>query len=177
MRIKQKVVLGIVGIFMLFGSNSFMKKSFADEEKTKATEVRIINEEEAVRIAMSNSPNWKLQKVELDNKLSGKQYEVVLINDSQEKDFIIDALTGEILSFETDKSQESLLPNVSINISFEDAVKIAMEESKTGEFKKIELERKKGHLFYAVDIEDGLKVKEYRIDAETGEVLSARVDL
>ena len=176
MKIGQKVVLGVVGLFMLLGNNCLVKKSFADEEKTKATQVRIINEEEAVKIAMNNSPDWKLQKVELEHKLSGKQYEVVLIKESQEKDFVIDAITGEILSFETEKKDANLLPNVTINISFEDAVKIAMAESKTGEFKKIELERKKGHLFYEVDIEDGIKVKEYRIDAETGEILSAKID-
>ncbi|WP_410207699.1 PepSY domain-containing protein [Fusobacterium sp.] len=171
----KKILLGsILGAVILLGTCKNL--SAQEVKKTKTGETKIINEQDAMNIALKNAPQWNTKKIELKRRGNSPVYEVELIKDEKEKDFRIDAVTGEILRYESDGERKNSIEDVDIDISFEEAVKIAMDASKTGEFRKVELESKKGTLYYEVKISDKAKMKEYKIDAKNGKILAIKVE-
>ena len=170
---KKLLICGILGAALMLGTG---KITSAQESNKSQVVAKIINEKEAADIALKTAPEWNTKKVELKKRGGNPVYEVELVKDREEKDFKIDAVTGEVLKYESEGKRKNIINNVDIKLSFEDAVKIAMAESKTGEFRKVELESKKGTLFYEVEISDKFKMKEYKIDAKTGKILATKIE-
>ena len=61
-------------------------------------------------------------------------------------------------------------------ITSEQAKEIALQQSKHGKFKEIELKHKNGVLVYEVEIAEGFMDREFLIDANTGEILRDKKD-
>ena len=138
-----------------------------------------ISQEEAVRIAIKDTPNGQLKKAKLENKRRGPVYDIELWqgNTNTKKEYKIDANTGQILRAKTDTDSDELNPAITnTKISVEQAKSIAKKQAPNATFKSIELERKKGKLVYEVDLIEGNTKKEYKIDAETGEILGSEIN-
>ena len=138
-----------------------------------------ISQEEAVRIAIKDTPNGQLKKAKLENKRRGPVYDIELWqgNTNTKKEYKIDANTGQILRAKTDTDGDELNPAITnTKISVEQAKSIAKKQAPNATFKSIELERKKGKLVYEVDLIEGNTKKEYKIDANTGEILDFEID-
>ena len=98
-------------------------------------------------------------------------------NTNTKKEYKIDANTGKIFRAKTDTDDDELNPAITnTKISVEQAKSIAKKQAPNATFKSIELERKKGKLVYEVDLIEGNTKKEYKIDANTGEILDFEID-
>ena len=138
-----------------------------------------ISQEKAVKIAKKNTPNGQLKKAKLENTKRGPVYDIELWqgNTNTKKEYKIDANTGKILRTKIDIDSDELNPAITnTKISVEQVKGIAKKQAPNATIKNIELERKKGKLVYEVElIEENVK-KEYKIDAETGEILGFDID-
>ena len=92
-----------------------------------------------------------------------------------EKEFKIDAETGEVIKFKTEKKVAKRAKKEP-KISYDRAKEIALKQSKNGKFKEIELKHKNGVLVYDVEIAEGFMDREFLIDAMTGEILRDKKD-
>lgn len=137
-------------------------------------QLNLIGEEKATKIAMDNCKNGRLRKVDLDRRRGRLIYEIDILEGNIEREFKIDALTGEILRNKFEK--DHLKINQEPKISFEEAMKIANKKAKNPEFKSIELKEKRGKLIYEIEIQDGNREKEFKIDAQTGKILMYKVE-
>jgi peptidase propeptide and YPEB domain protein len=171
----QKIFLkiGTLGLLLLGGLLAYGVTSKNQNIVAK------INQEEAVRIAIKDMPNGQLKKAKLENKRRGPVYDIELWqgNTNTKKEYKIDANTGKILRTKTDTDSDELNPAIAnTKISVEQAKSIAKKQDPNATLKSIELERKKGKLVYEVELIEGYTKKEYKIDAETGEILSFEID-
>lgn len=180
---RKILVSGLMGALMMFGGSVIGERVLAAENNqnnvttvatTNSVKQGLIGEEKAANIALQNSTNAKLIKVDLDRSRGILVYEVEVLEGNREKEFKINAQTGEILKVEYDEFRVKVQGTP--NISFEQAMEIANKKAETGEFKSIELKEKKGNLIYEIEIKDGHKEKEFKIDAQTGEILSFKVE-
>ena len=171
----QKIFLkiGTLGLLLLGGLLAYGVTSKNQNIVAK------INQEEAVRIAIKDMPNGQLKKAKVENKRRGPVYDIELWqgNTNTKKEYKIDANTGKILRTKTDTDSDELNPAIAnTKISVEQAKSIAKKQDPNATLKSIELERKKGKLVYEVELIEGYTKKEYKIDAETGEILSFEID-
>lgn len=153
-------------------TNNTTKKVTKNKKQNK--QLNLIGEEKATKIAMDNCKNGKLRKVDLDRRRGRLIYEIDILEGKIEREFKIDALTGEILK--RDHEKDHLKINQEPKISFEEAMKIANKKAKNPEFKSIELKEKRGKLIYEIEIQDGNREKEFKIDAQTGKILMYKVE-
>lgn len=205
MKNKKIAMLGLMGALMMFGNSMVGSKAFAADKATTTTPVvttttattnatenttttnnnkkvsrnqnkqlNLIGEEKATKIAMDNCKNGRLRKVDLDRRRGRLIYEIDILEGKIEREFKIDALTGEILK--RDHEKDHLKINQEPKISFEEAMKIANKKAKNPEFKSIELKEKRGKLIYEIEIQDGNREKEFKIDAQTGKILMYKVE-
>lgn len=205
MKNKKIVMLGLMGALMMFGNSMVGSKAFAVDKATTTTPVattttvsgttnatentnnttkkaikkqnkqlNLIGEKKATKIAMDNCKNGRLRKVDLERRKGRLIYEIDILEGKIEREFKIDALTGEILK--RDHEKDHLKINQEPKISFEEAMKIANKKAKNPEFKSIELKEKRGKLIYEIEIQDGNREKEFKIDAQTGKILMYKVE-
>ena len=136
-----------------------------------------ISEQQAKDIVKKEAPNGQITKFKLDRENGRMVYEIEVINGNIEKDYEIDAETGEIVKLEQEQKNHG--NNNSVNnpkISYDKAKEIALKNSKNGKFKEIELKHKNGVLVYDVEIAEGFADREFLIDANTGEILREKKD-
>ena len=136
-----------------------------------------ISEQQAKDIVKKEAPNGQITKFKLDRENGRMVYEIEVINGNIEKDYEIDAETGEIVKLEQEQKNHG--NNNSVNnpkISYDKAKEIALKNSKNGKFKEIELKHKNGVLVYDVEIAEGFMDREFLIDANTGEILRDKKD-
>ena len=201
MKNKKIAMLGLMGALMMFGNSMVGSKAFAADKATTATtttvtnnatentnnstkkavnnkkqnkQLNLIGEEKATKIAMANCKNGRLRKVDLDRRRGRLIYEIDILEGKIEREFKIDAITGEILRREHER--DHLKINQEPKISFEEAMKIANKKAKNSQFKSIELKEKRGKLIYEIEIQDGNREKEFKIDAQTGKILMYKVE-
>ena len=61
-------------------------------------------------------------------------------------------------------------------ISEQQAKDIALKEAQGGQITKFKLDKEKGRMVYEVEVMDGNVEKEFKIDAETGEVIKFKTE-
>lgn len=179
---KKIFMAGLMGALMMFGTSVLGDRVLAAENATNAATTtsvigakqNLIGEEKAVKIALDNTTNGELRKIDLDRSRGRLVYEIEVLEGNREKEFKIDAQTGEILKIEYDNHDSKIRENA--KISFDEAMKIANQKAVTGEFKSIELKTKRGQLVYEIELQDGKKEKEFEIDAQTGKILKYKVE-
>ena len=135
-----------------------------------------LNHEEIKAIVKKEVPNGEVSKLELGKEDGRKVYEVEVMEGSVEKEFKIDAETGEIVKFKSEPKVAKKSTKKEPKISYEKAKEIALNQSKNGKFKEIELKHKNGVLVYDVEIAEGFMDREFLIDANTGEILRDKKD-
>ncbi|MCI8622055.1 MAG: peptidase [Provencibacterium sp.] len=106
------------------------------------------------------------------------EYEVEFYAGDTEYDYDIDAVTGEIRSFDHDVEYFSIPgTNSSASITAEEAQKIALNRAPSGaSVVKCKLDYDDGRTVYEVDLRNGSAEYECEIDASTGRILSWEED-
>ena len=162
------------------------KKQQAAPESTPAAET--VSEDRVRQIALSHVNATQVQgyKAELDRENGRLVYEVEFVAEGYEYDLEIDAETGKVLKAEKEKQREKKASSTdkatpkqtaaSDTIGAQEAKRIALEKAGVAagdaEGLKANREKEKGRTVYEVEFwENGIEY-EYKIDAETGEVLS-----
>ena len=134
-----------------------------------------ISEQQAKDIALKEAQGGQITKFKLDKENGRMVYEVEVMDGNVEKEFKIDAETGEVIKFKTEKKVVKKAKKEP-KISYDRAKEIALKQSKNGKFKEIELKHKNGVLVYEVEIAEGFMDREFLIDAMTGEILRDKKD-
>lgn len=118
-----------------------------------------------------------LIKTELDWDDGRAEYEVEFYSGNTEYDYDIDALTGDIRSFDHDVEQFTIPGSASSTITAEDAKKTALERAPAGStVTKCELDHDDGRTIYEIELRNGRTEYECEIDASTGKILSWEED-
>ena len=130
----------------------------------------------AIDIATARFEGTALE-AELETEDGYLVYEVgVSTADGVVMEIVIDAGNGSILKTEQEEDEEEVLLGKSAKISLKDALKAAIA-AWPGTAVEAELERKKGHLIYNVEIVNtDQKTSEVEVDASTGEIVKRAQD-
>ncbi len=168
-----------------------------DKEREDVTENSIpdfnnseyIGEEEAVAAALFHAKLTKAGimglRVSLERDDGRMKYEVEFYFVDTEYDYDIDAISGEIISFDRDAEHisigEASIPDSNELISEQDAKKIALDhagvaESDVYDF-EIELDYDKGVMKYEIEFKSGGYEYEYDIGAINGKILQSNKEL
>lgn len=135
-----------------------------------------INYDDAVDIVLKNYPQSRVTKIELTNYKGKIVYEGEAFDKGQKIEFIIDVNTGEVFKIAPDYDDE-YNPNFNLPITFEQANRIALDNSFNGTVRSIELKNINKKTYYVVEIRENKSEKEIRIDANSGKVLSIKEDI
>ena len=172
------LVLGSIAIVAGANQNS-------DKATTNGTKKdNILTNEEVIEKALT-VVDGTVTEVELERKLTGTIYEVEIKKDGFEYDLDLDAVSGKVLkkdkSTDDDDDQENLDDNSTkidsseVPITKEAAIEIALKEA-DGTVTDVELETEDGQTFYDIEIVDGSKEVEVKVDAIKGTVLLVEQD-
>ena len=135
-----------------------------------------INYDDAVDIVLKNYPQSRVTKIELTNYKGKTEYDGEAFDKGQKIKFIIDVNTGEVFKIGPDYDDE-YNPNFNLAITFEQANRIALDNSFNGTVRSIELKNINKKTYYVVEIRENKSEKELRIDANSGKVLSIKEDI
>jgi uncharacterized membrane protein YkoI len=177
------VAVPIVTGVLVFGSIAIVAgaNQNSDKETVNGTKKdNLLTNEEIVEKALT-IVDGTVTEVELEKTLTRTIYEVEINKDGFEYDLDMDAVTGKVLKNDKsadDKDDKEVLDDNSsktdsskVAITREAAIETALIEA-TGTVTDIELERDDSQTFYKIEVEDGTKEVEVKVDANTGAVLS-----
>lgn len=146
-----------------------------------------ITVEEAKNIALNhaNLKTANFVKAELESEDGRLVYEVEFYVDNVEYDYKIDAISGQILSFDNEIESRVYVQTPSETsqntITAEKAKSIALNHAQVSESSvrkmKVELERENGRLVYQVEFKVNNTEYDYEIDAATGEIVKFEKDI
>ncbi|CDA07609.1 PepSY domain-containing protein [Fusobacterium sp. CAG:649] len=134
-----------------------------------------INYDDVVDIVLRNYPQSRVTKIEISNYKGKTVYDGETFDKGQKIEFIIDANSGEVFKISPDYDDE-YNPNFNLPITFEQANRIALDNSFNGRVKSIELKNINKRPYYMVEVKEDKSEKEINIDANTGKILSIKED-
>lgn len=115
-------------------------------------------------------------QVKLDWEAGRRVYDVEFYSGNTEYDYVIDAATGDILSFDHDVEDLSI-PSSDERISREKAIKLAKAKAPGATLVEIELDFEDGRAIYEGELRDGETEYEFEIDADTGDFIKWDVEV
>ena len=188
---KKIVLLTIFCIFCLslIGcSNSPSKTNQTQDNQTQNNQVQNnqsknkISLEQARKIALKhanlkeNQVNFLKENLEVDDGV--EIYNIEFSFENKEFDYEINAITGEIIEFDEDIKNYDISTNYKITQS--QAQEIALKDAnlKVDQvfFDKINIDIKNNTPVYEIEFEHNNKEYDYKIDANTGEIISKSQD-
>ena len=132
-----------------------------------------VNYDDVVDIVLKNYPQSRVTKIEI-SKYKGKTvYKGETFDKGQKIKFIIDVNSGEVFKIAPDYDDE-YNPNFNLHITFEQASRIALDNSFSEKVKSIELKNIDKKPYYTVEVKEDKSDKEINIDANTGKVLNIK---
>ena len=132
-----------------------------------------VNYDDVVDIVLKNYPQSRVTKIEI-SKYKGKTvYKGETFDKGQKIKFIIDVNSGEVFKIAPDYDDE-YNPNYNLPITFEQASRIALDNSFSGKIKGIELKNIEKQPYYTVEVKEDRTEKEINIDANSGKVLNIK---
>ena len=135
-----------------------------------------VNYDDVVDIVLRNYPQSRVTKIEI-SKYKGKTvYKGETFDKGQKIEFIIDVNNGEVLKIVPDYDDE-YNPNYNLPITFEQASRIALDNSFSEKVKSIELKNIDKKPYYTVEVKEDKSDKEINIDANTGKVLNIKENI
>ncbi|WP_176140581.1 PepSY domain-containing protein [Halobacillus salinus] len=161
---KKWIIGGIVGVVLLGGA--FGVSAMTGDSSFSEKDVSI-SQKEAEKIATEEVGELTIQEVDKDFEDNVEVYEI----EGKEAEVEVDANTGEVLKVEREGEDDEMKPE-NVEVSKEQAEKIAKEQV-NAELVKVELE---GEGYYEIEMKDGQKEYDLKIDATTGEVLEKKED-
>ena len=132
-----------------------------------------VNYDDVVDIVLRNYPQSRVTKIEIANYKGKTVYEGETFNKGQKIEFIIDVNTSEVYRMEPNYDDE-YSSNYNLPISFEQASKIALDNSFNGKVKSIELKNIDKKAYYTVEVRENKAEKEINIDANSGKILNIK---
>ena len=131
-----------------------------------------VNYDDVVDIVLRNYPQSRVTKIEI-SKYKGKTvYKGETFDKGQKIKFIIDVNSGEVFKIAPDYDEYN--PNYNLPITFEQASRIALDNSFSGKVKSIELKNIDKKPYYTVEVKEDRTEKEINIDANSGKVLNIK---
>ena len=131
-----------------------------------------VNYDDVVDIVLKNYPQSRVTKIEI-SKYKGKTvYKGETFDKGQKIKFIIDVNSGEVFIIAPDYDEYN--PNYNLPITFEQASRIALDNSFSGKIKGIELKNIDKKPYYTVEVKEDRTEKEINIDANSGKVLNIK---
>ena len=135
-----------------------------------------INYDDVVDIVLRNYPQSRVTKIEISNYKGKTVYNGEAFDKGQKIEFIIDVNNGEVLKIVPDYDDE-YNPNYNLPITFEQASRIALDNSFSEKVKSIELKNIDKKPYYTVEVKEDKSDKEINIDANTGKVLNIKENI
>jgi len=135
-----------------------------------------INYDDVVDIVLRNYPQSRVTKIEISNYKGKTVYNGEAFDKGQKIEFIIDVNSGEVLKIAPDYDDE-YNSNFNLAITFEQASRIALDNSFNGKVKSIELKNVNKRAYYTVEVKEDKSEKEMNIDANTGKVITIKEDM
>ena len=132
-----------------------------------------VNYDDMVDIVLRNYPQSRVTKIEISNYKGKTVYDGEAFDKGQKIEFIIDANSGEVFKIAPDYDDE-YNPNYNLPITFEQASRIALDNSFSGKIKGIELKNIDKKPYYTVEVKEDRTEKEINIDANSGKVLNIK---
>ncbi|MDO4691079.1 MAG: PepSY domain-containing protein [Fusobacterium sp.] len=180
---KKSIITMMVFGALVFGAFSTSTKTYANT----VNQQKIISSEEANKIALKQTNNGRILKTELDTEKGMLVYEIEVLDGNVKRELEIDAVSGNILKIDNERTLINLNNNVQTtttntttgsgtNISMEEAKKIALNHSKNGTIKSIEFDYEMGIPVYEIEVMEGFIEKDYLIDATNGNILKVKRD-
>ena len=134
-----------------------------------------VNYDDVVDIVLRNYPQSRVTKIEVSSYKGKTVYNGEAFDKEQKIEFIIDVNSGEVLKIAPDYDDE-YNSNFNLPITFEQASRIALDNSFNGKVKSIELKNIDKKAYYTVEVKEDKSEKEINIDANTGKILSIKED-
>lgn len=135
-----------------------------------------VNYDDAVDIVLRNYPQSRVTKIEISNYRGKTVYEGETFDKGQKIEFIIDVNTGEVYKIAPDYDDE-YNPNFNLPITFEQASKIALDNTFNGTVKSMELKNINKKPYYTVEVREDRVEKEINIDANSGKILNIKENM
>ena len=135
-----------------------------------------VNYDDVVDIVLRNYPQSRVTKIEISNYKGKTVYNGEAFDKGQKIEFIIDVNNGEVLKIVPDYDDE-YNPNYNLPITFEQASRIALDNSFSEKVKSIELKNIDKKPYYTVEVKEDKSDKEINIDANTGKVITIKEDM
>ena len=132
-----------------------------------------VNYDDVVDIVLRNYPQSRVTKIEISNYKGKTVYNGEAFDKGQKIKFIIDVNSGEVFKIAPDYDDE-YNPNYNLPITFEQASRIALDNSFSGKIKGIELKNIDKKPYYTVEVKEDRTEKEIDIDANSGKVLNIK---
>lgn len=132
-----------------------------------------VNYDDVVDIVLRNYPQSRVTKIEISNYKGKIVYDGEAFDKGQKIEFIIDVNTGEVYKMNPNYDDE-YNPSYNLPITFEQASKIALDNSFNGRVKSIELKNIDKKAYYVVEVRENKAEKEINIDANSGKVLNIK---
>ncbi len=188
MIMKKTMILGLslLGLGVFTGCTTQTDKTTDNSDTTKTTEVAkdkevdVMSVKDAVAKYNETYPDTKVISVKLDKSAKTYTYKVKGVGEDAEYSVKIDGVTREIVKEDTEKldkddehkaKAEAL--DLSKAISINEATKIAEKEVGKGSAHewKLKKESQTGAMVWKVEVKDGRKEIDVKINAETGDIL------
>ena len=134
-----------------------------------------VNYDDVVDIVLRNYPQSRVTKIEISNYKDKTVYKGETYDKGQKIKFIIDVNSGEVFIIAPDYDEYN--PNYNFPITFEQASRIALDNSFNGKVKSIELKNIDKKPYYTVEVKEDKSDKEINIDANTGKVLNIKENI
>ena len=135
-----------------------------------------INYDDVVDIVLKNYPQSRVTKIEISNYKGKTVYNGEAFDKGQKIEFIIDVNTSEVYRMDSNYDDE-YNPSYNLPITFEQASRIALDNSFNGKVKSIELKNINKRAYYTVEVKEDKSEKEIRIDANSGKILSIKENM
>lgn len=156
------------------------KQKLDDDDDITVPE-NAINAQKARGIALEHAgvaaENVTDFEIDLDRKNGVAVYEVEFRAGDTEYDYVINAQTGEVISFKKKQEKSTSAPEQQAEITPAKAGEIAFEHAKVSRGEaadyRSKLENEDGVWVYEIEFRVGKTEYEYEIDAETGRIISA----
>ena len=135
-----------------------------------------VNYDDVVDIVLRNYPQSRVTKIEISNYKGKTVYNGEAFDKGQKIEFIIDVNTGEVYKMNPNYDDE-YNPSYNLPITFEQASKIALDNSFNGRVKSIELKNIDKRTYYVVEVKEDKSEKEINIDVNSGKVLNIKENI
>ena len=173
---KKAIVLGMSGLVVAAGVVFSVKAAQADSDLSASDISKAkISLTKASELALKESQSGKVVAIDIDDEGSSLRYDVTVLTDKTEKDYTIDANSGEILRSSNEKLsstdiEEKELAKASPKISLSELQTSLTKKYSSYKVVNVDLEYKGTKLVYDVELVSNSKEIKAVVNANTGKV-------